>query len=131
MPKPTGLVDGKLQPVPRTPNCVSTQAPQDDRQHRMEPWAFTAPADAVMEALVKALEATPRTTIVTREPRYLHATCKTKLIGFTDDVEFLVDEAAKQVHFRSASRVGHGDWGVNRKRMTELGAAVRAALGGS
>lgn len=130
MPKPTGLVDGKLQPVPRTPNCVCTQAPADDRQHRMEPWPFTAAPDAVMAALVRALEATPRTEIVQRQPRYLHAVCKSKLIGFADDVELLVDDAARLVHFRSASRVGYGDWGVNRKRMVALGEAVRAALAG-
>jgi uncharacterized protein (DUF1499 family) len=130
MPKPIGLVDGKLHPVPTTPNCVCTQAPESDRQHRMEPWSFSVAADAVMAALVKALESQPRTTIVTREPRYLHAISKSKLIGFADDVEFLIDESARKVHFRSASRVGYGDWGVNRKRMQALGEAVRTALGG-
>ena len=128
MPKPIGLVDGKLQPVPKTPNCVSTQAPEGDRQHRMEPWSFTVAADAVMAALVQAVEALPRTTIVTRQPRYLHGVCKSQLIGFADDVEFLIDEAARQVHFRSASRVGYGDWGVNRKRMTALAQALGSVL---
>jgi uncharacterized protein (DUF1499 family) len=37
-----------------------------------------------------------------------------------DDVEFWFDAAAKTIHFRSASRSGYYDFGVNRKRMEEL-----------
>jgi uncharacterized protein (DUF1499 family) len=35
-------------------------------------------------------------------------------------VEFFVGDASKTVQFRSASRVGHSDLGVNRKRMEEI-----------
>jgi len=41
-----------------------------------------------------------------------------------DDVEFWFDPAANVIQVRSASRVGRGDLGVNRKRIE----AVRAAL---
>jgi len=44
---------------------------------------------------------------------------------FVDDVEFYFDEKEKMVHIRSASRLGKGDMGVNRKRM-EL---IRKELG--
>jgi uncharacterized protein (DUF1499 family) len=37
-----------------------------------------------------------------------------------DDVHFLFDDAAKEIHFRSASRLGRSDFGVNRKRMEEI-----------
>jgi uncharacterized protein (DUF1499 family) len=43
---------------------------------------------------------------------------------FVDDVEFWFDPAANVIQVRSASRVGRGDMGVNRKRIE----AVRAAL---
>ena len=36
---------------------------------------------------------------------------------FTDDVEFFVEVESGRVHFRSASRVGRSDLGVNRERM--------------
>ena len=39
--------------------------------------------------------------------------------------EFLFDDEAKTIHFRSASRTGYGDLGVNRKRMEQ----VRALAG--
>jgi uncharacterized protein (DUF1499 family) len=39
-------------------------------------------------------------------------------MGYTDDVEWLVTEG--ELHFRSASRVGYWDLGVNRRRLTKL-----------
>jgi uncharacterized protein (DUF1499 family) len=43
-------------------------------------------------------------------------------------VEFYVDEAAGLIHFRSASRLGEGDMGVNRQRMEMLTASLSAVL---
>jgi len=39
-------------------------------------------------------------------------------------VEFLYDGPARVVHVRSASRVGHSDLGVNRRRIEKLRAAL-------
>jgi len=101
---------------------VSTQA--TDEAHRIEALeykdlagaAVEAVRGATMEALVRVVEQTRRTRIVRRTDTYLHAEYRTRL-GFVDDVEFLLDDATRRVHFRSASRVGHSDLGVNRKRM--------------
>jgi uncharacterized protein (DUF1499 family) len=41
-------------------------------------------------------------------------------MGFVDDVEFLVDDAAKVIHVRSASRLGESDMGVNRSRIEAI-----------
>jgi len=35
-------------------------------------------------------------------------------------VEFVLDDSARVIHFRSASRTGYYDFGVNRKRMQEI-----------
>jgi len=35
-------------------------------------------------------------------------------------VEFFLDDATQTIHFRSASRLGYSDLGVNRKRMEEI-----------
>jgi uncharacterized protein (DUF1499 family) len=43
-------------------------------------------------------------------------------------VEFLLDDEAKTVHFRSASRTGHGDFGVNRRRMEDIRSRVAGKL---
>ena len=50
---------------------------------------------------------------------YLAATFSSAIFGFVDDLEIRVDSSERVIHIRSASRVGHSDMGVNRKR-TEL-----------
>jgi uncharacterized protein (DUF1499 family) len=51
---------------------------------------------------------------------YLAATFTSSIFGFVDDLEIRVDSERKTIHLRSASRVGHGDGGVNRKRTERL-----------
>ena len=41
-------------------------------------------------------------------------------MGFVDDVEFALDEAASAIHLRSASRLGIRDLGVNRARIETI-----------
>jgi uncharacterized protein (DUF1499 family) len=50
-----------------------------------------------------------------RTEDYLHATFRSKFFHFVDDLELRKEGAV--VHVRSASRVGHSDFGVNRKRV--------------
>jgi uncharacterized protein (DUF1499 family) len=107
-----------LAPCSDTPNCVSSQATDD--AHRMAPILFDGDTDEATARLKAVLAARPRTTIVSADGNYLHAECASLLFRFVDDVEFLVDPDAKVIHFRSASRVGRSDFGVNRKRMEEI-----------
>jgi uncharacterized protein (DUF1499 family) len=93
----------------------------------MEPILYTGPLAAARERMVQALRNHPRTRIVREEPDYLKAECRSAVFHFVDDVEILFDDAAKRIHFRSASRLGRNDFGVNRKRMEEIRAAF---LGG-
>ena len=67
-----------------------------------------------MEEIIRSL---PRSRIVTVHSGYVHAEFRSLLLGFVDDVEFFIDESEKLIHFRSASRVGQSDLGVNRQRM--------------
>src|SRR3954464_7121153 len=107
-----------LKPCPKSPNCVSTQSP--DAAHRMEPLPYGDLAEA-RARLLAVLAAAPRAKVVTVEDGYVHAEFRSALFPFVDDVEFLFDEATQRLHFRSASRLGRSDFGVNRKRMEELG----------
>ena len=47
-------------------------------------------------------------------------------MGFVDDLELQVDPTARVIHVRSASRLGHRDFGVNRARVESLRAAFAA-----
>jgi uncharacterized protein (DUF1499 family) len=114
----TAPTASRLAPCPRWPNCVSTQAP--DGPQRMDPIPYQGPLAPARERLLSVLRAYPRTTVVREEGDYLKAECRSKIFRFTDDVEFEFDDAAKQIHFRSASRLGRKDFGVNRNRMEEI-----------
>lgn len=78
---------------------------------------------ARMAAIVSSM---PRATIVERGPKSMRAEFRTRLFRFVDDVMFELDEAKKTIEFRSASRVGRNDLGVNRKRMESIRALFAA-----
>jgi uncharacterized protein (DUF1499 family) len=50
------------------------------------------------------------------------------MLRFVDDVEFVFDDESKTIHFRSASRTGYGDLGVNRRRMEQVRGLVGETL---
>ncbi len=114
-----------LRPCPPTPNCVATGAA--DARHAMPPLPFAdTPAGAQARARA-ALLAEPRTRIAAEAPGYLRAEARSRLLRFVDDVEVVVDDGARVVRFRSASRVGRSDLGVNRARMARFSERFRAA----
>jgi uncharacterized protein (DUF1499 family) len=125
-PANLGVREGRLARCKRTPNCVSSQADPGDRGHYIEPIAFGGePADA-MAALRRALEAAPGVRVVAAQPDYLYAECRSRVMGFVDDVEFALDAAGGVFQLRSAARMGRRDFGVNRARIESL----RRALAG-
>lgn len=121
--KPTnlGVNKGQLAPCPDSPNCVSSQA--DDQEHGMSPIKIEGIATETIDRLKKIMAQKPRTKLVTSEPNYLHYEVTSLIFRFVDDVEFFIDETEGVIHFRSASRVGRSDLGVNRQRMQEIQSA--------
>ena len=69
----------------------------------------------------------PRTRIVDRSPGYLRAEARSLVFRFVDDLELHLDEGGGVVHYRSASRVGSSDLGVNRRRVATLAAMLATA----
>ena len=117
-PANLGTYQGKLAPCPSSPNCVSSQSSDD--AHRISPLTFSGRAADAMKKLTAIVQTFPRTTVITVSDRYLHAEVTSAIFRFVDDLEFLVDDAAKVIHVRSASRMGYSDLGVNRKRVEEI-----------
>jgi uncharacterized protein (DUF1499 family) len=107
-----------LPPCPSTPNCVSTQA--GSAVHAIEPISYHGSADGAMERLAAIVGSMARSRIVEQTPRSLRAEFRTRIFRFVDDVMFEIDDATRTIHFRSASRVGHSDLGVNRRRMETI-----------
>jgi uncharacterized protein (DUF1499 family) len=86
----------------------------------MEPLPYLQAREATEERILGILKGMKRTEIVEMTESYVHAKCRTALWGFVDDVEFFLDDTARVVHFRSASRLGYYDFGMNRRRMKEI-----------
>ena len=112
-----GLVEGRLRPCPSTPNCVCSE--DEDTPASIEPLAFEASAEAAWDAVKEAVQAMGG-QIEKDDGDYLHAAFTSTLFRFVDDLELRLDEEARVIHVRSASRAGHSDLGVNRKRVEEL-----------
>jgi uncharacterized protein (DUF1499 family) len=107
-----GLEGMKLKPCPEKPNCVCSQVDESD-SHYIDPLQ-----DTNIENIKQVLSSLSNCTVVSQSGDYIHATFKSKLFGFIDDVEFLMDGTTVQV--RSASRVGHSDMGANKKRIENI-----------
>jgi len=117
-PANLGTHDGKLGPCPSSPNCVSSQSSDD--AHRISPLTYSGPAADAMKKLTVVIQTFPRTSVITVSDSYLYAEFTSTLFRFVDDVEFVIDDDAKVIHVRSASRLGTSDLGVNRKRVEEI-----------
>lgn len=114
----TKATNDRLSPCPESPNCVSSLS--QDKSHYVAPLTYKATLEEAREKLVSVIHSMKRTEIVTAEMNYIHATFKSALFGFVDDVEFSFDDQRKVIDVRSASRTGYSDLGVNRKRVEEI-----------
>lgn len=105
-----------MPPCPSKPNCVSSQSRH--AEHAVQPFIGVSRDD--WQGLKQQVAKLPRLKIVSSNSRYLHAVQRSKLVGFKDDIELLYHAEEQRVDIRSASRLGHYDFGVNRQRVYEL-----------
>lgn len=115
----------RFAPCPDTPNCVSSEA--QDPRHAVAPMQLAGNSEdewAKIQAVVKGL---PRSRILTATEDYLHATLKSRVFAFIDDLELKLDPQTNMIGIRSASRTGSYDLGVNRRRVENLRKQLKAA----
>lgn len=98
-----------------TPNCVSSQA--TDKLHYIMPYQLSGDPKRAWAAFRKLVFNHERMVITHESEDSLHAEATSLVLQFVDDIDALLDTKAGVIHIRSASRVGHSDFGVNRKRM--------------
>ncbi len=115
----------KLSPCPSSPNCISSQA--TDEGHFIAPFKITGNVEEAWAALKNALLSQSRTVITSETGDALHAQATSLVFRFVDDIDAILDAKARLIHIRSASRVGYGDFGVNRKRVEMLRAQLQQA----
>ncbi len=118
--------NGQLSRCPGMPNCVCT-AHKDDKAHMAAPLTFTGSPEAAKACLQEVLAKQAGYKIVEEKDHYLRVEVVSGIFKFVDDVEFHFQPAMKEIHFRSASRLGYWDIGANRKRMKKLKQLFEAA----
>ena len=69
------------------------------------------------EGIRLIIESMPRTQIVEKDGDYLHAEVTSRIMKYVDDLEVSYIPENKKIVIRSESRVGEGDFGVNKKRV--------------
>lgn len=117
-PSNLGVRDGMLAPCPDRPNCVSSQSA--DKAHAIAPLTFKSTTSNAIADLKRIVGSMKGASIIQESLTYLHVEFESALFRFVDDVEFCLDNAAKLIHIRSASRIGYSDLGVNRRRVEKI-----------
>lgn len=115
----------ELAPCPSTPNCVSSADTADS--HYIAPLTIEGDPEAAWQTLRDLLVEDGSFEITASAPHYIRAEATTRILRFTDDVEFLLDRDAGQIEMRSASRIGRSDMGTNRDRMEDVRSRMREA----
>ena len=117
-PSNLGVRNGTLAVCPDSPNCESSLT--SNSSHFMIPIAYDGDSATAMQSLLDVVSEMDGARVITSEDKYIHCELSTPLFRFVDDVEFLLDADESVIHFRSASRIGHSDFGQNRRRMNEI-----------
>ena len=121
-PADLGVRDGRLKPPSATENSVSSQtALYPDHPQRnyadIAPLAVQGNGPATLARIKVIVTAMAGASVVRSDAGYLYVQFTSRLLKFVDDVEFWFDPVNHVIQVRSASRVGRGDLGVNRKRI--------------
>jgi uncharacterized protein (DUF1499 family) len=114
-----GLVSGTLAPCPDKPNCVCSEF-GEAAANSIAPLDYSdAPPQKAWGDIVQIIKELDGEVVVSND-EYIAATFSSSLFGFIDDVECRLEPTQKRIQIRSASRVGHSDMGVNRKRVETM-----------
>lgn len=127
-PSKLGIENGQLPQCPAKPNCVSSQA--SDPQQRIAPLLVTGTPAQVQAQLLQVLGDIERAKVVVIRDDYISAEVTSKIFRFVDDVVFYFPATGSTetvVQVRSASRLGHSDLGVNRKRVELIRDRLKSA----
>lgn len=120
------IAEPLLPPCPDSPNCVSSLA--DSERHRLAALRAGDSAESARTALITLLNSLPRVTWTQPDAQRLHAEFTTRVLRFTDDVDFYLHDDGR-IEVRSSSRAGHYDFGTNRRRVEALRNALQTQNG--
>lgn len=109
----------KIPPCPASPNCVNSVYTAD-KDHYLKPIAIREDAESTWKKLLQLLKEDKYAKITQQDDNFIRSEFKIPVFGFVDDVVFYLDQKNNFIHFRSASRVGQYDFGVNKNRIKKI-----------
>ncbi|WCE31316.1 DUF1499 domain-containing protein [Vibrio sp. SCSIO 43137] len=116
-PSYLGVNSGKFAEMPSSPNAVSSQTDMEEKF--VEPLPFQD-SDKAIQDINRVLSQMSGNEVVVSDGNYLHVVFTTPTMKYKDDLELYLDDSSKQLHYRSQSRVGYSDAGLNRARYDEF-----------
>lgn len=123
-PDGIGIGSSGLKDCPKSPNCVSSEA--KDEQHAIEPFRLKGDFSASWPLVRDEIASMSGWVIVTATDTYIHVECKSRIFRFVDDLELYLNSSNGIISIRSASRIGYSDFGANRRRVELLRSKLRA-----
>ncbi|MDC9725789.1 MAG: DUF1499 domain-containing protein, partial [Gammaproteobacteria bacterium] len=88
-----------------------------DTEHYISPLLIGSKNSSEAHLILKDIIQTMGGVLQDENKSYITATFSSPTFGFVDDLEIRIDSNNKLIHIRSASRVGHSDLGINKKRV--------------
>ena len=106
-------------PCDSSGNCVNSAS------EGLSPLVYAGDAARGLALLKATLAHFPEATLTTSGPLRLELIFRT-MLGFKDEVGFVLDPAGQKIQFRSRSLLGRYDFGKNRSRMEAVAAQFQA-----
>ena len=118
---PSHSMAQEVEPLPceTTSNCVNSAS------EGLAPMVYTGDAARGLTLLKATLAHFPEATLTAGGPLRLELIFRT-MLGFKDEVVFVLDPAGQKIQFRSRSLMGRYDFGKNRSRMVAVVAQFQA-----
>ncbi len=117
MSSPSFSTTLELKACPNTHNCVSSTASDG---HAIKPFILANNSKLDILKLIQLINNSDSNVSAIHDGQHIHATFTSRVFGFVDDLDLIINPTQNIIHVRSASRTGHYDFGVNRRRVNKL-----------
>ncbi len=114
----TKKIEEEISSCPSSPNCVSSLT--SSKKHFLEPWKLNGEVEAVKDLFKKKILSHSGVKLRSEGAQHLHFVFTSSFFKFKDDLWILFDKKNELIQFKSASRKGHSDFGVNKKRISKI-----------
>jgi len=118
LPKNLGVSHGRLSELPNSPNGVSTQTSQTDKL--VDVLKYKEDGKITRVKIKEICIDFGNAKLEAENEFYMRFVFTTGKMKYNDDVEFFFDDEKEVVHYRSNSRVGYSDMGLNKERYLKI-----------